>query len=46
MTLSQTGSLLSIAPELRAITIQTVVYYFLASVAVYVENLYISRKES
>lgn len=46
MTLSQTGSLLSIAPELWAITIQTMVYYFLASVAVYVENLYISRKES
>ena len=38
MTLTQTGSLSAIAPELRALTIQTVVYYVLASAAVFVEN--------
>ena len=46
MTLSQTGSLASIAPELRAMTLQTVVYYFLASVAVFVENRIIARREA
>ncbi|MBP3257469.1 MAG: ABC transporter permease [Bacteroidales bacterium] len=46
MTLSQTGSLASIAPELRAMTIQTVVYYFLASMAVFVENRIITRREA
>ena len=38
MTLSNTGSLNAIAPELWAMTLQTVVYYVLASVAIYVEN--------
>ncbi|MBQ9194555.1 MAG: ABC transporter permease [Bacteroidales bacterium] len=46
MTLSQTGSLASIAPELRAMTLQTVVYYFLASMAVFVENRIIARREA
>ena len=46
MVLSQTGSLASIAPELRAMTLQTVVYYVLASVAVYTENKFLSRKEA
>ena len=38
MTLTQTGSLSAIAPQLQAMTIQTVVYYVLASAAVFVEN--------
>lgn len=38
MTLSQTGSLSAIAPELWAMTLQTVVYYILASAAIFVEN--------
>ena len=38
MTLSQTGSLSAIAPELWALTLQTVVYYILASAAIMVEN--------
>ena len=38
MTLSQTGNLSAIAPELWAMTLQTVVYYVLASAAILVEN--------
>lgn len=38
MTLSQTGSLSAIAPELWALTLQTVVYYILASAAIMMEN--------
>ena len=38
MTLSQTGSLSAIAPELWAMTLQTVIYYVLASLAAYAEN--------
>ncbi len=38
MTLSNTGSLSAIAPELWYMTLQTVVYYVLASVAMLVEN--------
>ncbi len=38
MTLSQTGNLSAIAPELWALTLQTVVYYILASAAIMVEN--------
>ena len=38
MTLSQTGNLSAIAPELWAMTLQTVVYYILASAAILVEN--------
>ena len=38
MTLTQTGSLSAIAHQLQAMTIQTVVYYVLASAAVFVEN--------
>ena len=38
MTLSNTGSLSAIAPELWYMTLQTVVYYILASVAMMVEN--------
>lgn len=32
------GTLQTIAPEIRALTVQTVVYYFLACAAVFVEN--------
>jgi len=45
MTLSQTGSLSAIAPELWAMTIQTVIYYVLASAAVFVENRAMARRE-
>ena len=38
MTLSQTGNLSAIAPELWAMTLQTVVYCVLASAAILVEN--------
>ena len=38
MTLSMTGSLEAIAPEIRALTIQTGVYFLLASLAARVEN--------
>lgn len=38
MTLSQTGNLGAIAPELWAMTLQTVVYYILTSAAILVEN--------
>lgn len=38
MTLCNTGSLSAIAPELWAMTLQTVVYYALASLAIYAEN--------
>ena len=38
MTLCQTGNLSAIAPELWAMTLQTVVYYVLASAAILVEN--------
>lgn len=38
MTLCNTGSLAAIAPEIRAMTLQTAVYFVLASVAAYIEN--------
>ena len=38
MTLCNTGSLGAIAPEIRAMTLQTAVYFVLASVAAYIEN--------
>lgn len=38
-------SLADVAPEFRAMIIQTVVYYVLASVAIFLENKVISRKE-
>ena len=38
MTLSMSGSLEAIAPEIRALTIQTGVYFLLASLAARVEN--------
>ena len=43
MTLSNTGSLSAIAPELWYMTIQTMVYYVLASAAMLLENRLISR---
>ena len=43
MTLSQTGSLSAIAPELWAMTLQTVIYYVLASAAIFVENKVTAR---
>ena len=45
MTLCNSGSLAAIAPELWAMTLQTVIYYVLASVAVYAENQVIARKD-
>lgn len=39
------GSLALIAPEIRAMTIQTVVYYVLSSVSVFIENKVIENKE-
>ena len=45
MTLSNTGSLSAIAPELWYMTIQTVVYYILASVAMLVENKIITVRQ-
>ena len=38
MTLTQTGSLHAIAPEIQAMTIQTVVYYLLSCVAIFAED--------
>jgi len=38
MTLSMSGSLDAIAPEIRALTIQTGVYFLLASLAARIEN--------
>ena len=32
------GTLQTIAPEIRALTVQTVIYYFLACAAVFAEN--------
>ena len=40
MTLCNSGSLEAIAPEIRALTIQTVSYFILSSVAARVENRY------
>ena len=39
------GTLAMIAPEITAMTIQTVVYYFLASAAIFVENKVLEHKE-
>jgi len=46
MTLTQTGSLSAIAPEIQAMTVQTVIYYFLSCAAVFVENRLLKRKNS
>ena len=43
MTLCNTGSLSAIAPELQAMTIQTIVYYILATLAAYAETLFTAR---
>lgn len=40
------GTLATVAPEIRALTIQTVVYYFLSCAAIFVENLLLKRKNS
>ena len=37
------GTLATVAPEIRAMTIQTVVYYALASAAIYVENAILKK---
>lgn len=39
------GSLETVAPEIIAMTVQTVVYYFLASVAMYAEHLVLRHKD-
>ena len=39
------GSLSLVAPEIRAMTIQTVVYYVLSSISIFVENKVIERKD-
>ncbi len=44
MTLSMTGTLTSIAPEIRIMTIQTAVYFLLACVAARVENKLVKSK--
>lgn len=44
MTLCDAGSLSAIRPEIIALTVQTVVYYTLASVAVYLENRVANRR--
>ncbi|MBR5018687.1 MAG: ABC transporter permease [Bacteroidales bacterium] len=44
MTLSNSGSLAAIAPEMLAMTAQIVAYYVLASLAVLLENRYLERK--
>ena len=46
MTLSNSGSLSAIAPEIEAMTIQIVVYYLLASLAVLLENRWLERKKA
>ena len=38
------GGLGSVAPEFRAMVVQTVIYYFLASAAMFAENKVIERK--
>ena len=45
MTLSNSGSLTAIAPEILAMTVQIVAYYVLASLAVLLENRYLERKK-
>ncbi len=46
MTLTQTGSLSAIAPEIEAMTIQTAVYYFLSCAAIFAENRLLKRKNT
>lgn len=46
MTLTQTGDLSAIAPEIKAMTIQTAVYYFLSCAAIFAENRLRKRKNS
>lgn len=45
MNLSNAGTLDAIAPELLAMTVQIVVYYLLASLAVLAENHFLARKK-
>jgi len=46
MTLTQTGSLSAIAPEIEAMTIQTAVYYFLSCAAIFAENRLLKKKNT
>ena len=46
MTLTQTGSLSAIAPEIESMTIQTAVYYFLSCAAIFAENRLLKRKNT
>ena len=46
MNLSNAGTLDAIAPEILAMTVQTVVYYLLSSLAVLLENRWLERKKS
>lgn len=46
MTLTQTGSLSAIAPEIEAMTIQTAAYYFLSCAAIFAENRLLKRKNT
>ena len=46
LTLSNAGTLSAIAPEIKAMTLQTVIYYLLASLAVLFENRWLDRKNS
>ena len=39
------GSLSLVAPEIKAMTIQTVIYYVLSSISIFIENKVIERKD-
>lgn len=39
------GSLSMVAPEIKAMTIQTVIYYVLSSISIFIENKVIERKD-
>ena len=39
------GSLSLVVPEIKAMTIQTVIYYVLSSISIFIENKVIERKD-
>jgi len=39
------GSLSLVAPEIKAMTIQTIIYYVLSSISIFIENKVIERKD-
>ena len=46
MNLCDAGSLSAIRPEIVALTVQTMVYYVLASAAIYIENAWSKRRQA